>query len=203
MIFDWTDGAGQRWQGATLAAILTARGLTPAPDALAELILEMLPDERADAVMGSDLSTSDEAVRRYLSLPYLAVCTDGFNQPWLAPCHPRSYGAFPKVLGEYVRDKGALPLETALMKMTSLPASLMGLADRGVLRAGMRADVVVFDAETVGERATFGTPAAPAGIDFVLVNGMVVVDRRAGGDGFRLEGGSPRGGPGMVLRRPV
>ncbi|MEV1003975.1 amidohydrolase family protein [Nonomuraea sp. NPDC050202] len=203
VVFDWTDGAGQRWQGVTLAAILTARGRTPSPEALAELILEMLPDERADAVMGSDLSTSDDAVRRYLSLPYLAVCTDGFNQPWLAPCHPRSYGAFPKVLGEYVRDKRALPLESALMKMTSLPASLMGLADRGVLRAGLRADVVVFDEATVGERATFGAPAAPAGIDFVLVNGVVVVDRRAGGDGFRLEDGSPGGGPGMVLRRPV
>ncbi|GAA2846512.1 N-acyl-D-amino-acid deacylase family protein [Nonomuraea rubra] len=203
VVFDWTDEAGQRWQGATLAAILTARGLTLTPEALAELILEMLPDERADAVMGSDLSTSDDAVRRYLSLPYLAVCTDGFNQPWLAPCHPRSYGAFPKVLGEYVRDKRALPLETALMKMTSLPASLMGLADRGVLRAGLRADVVLFDEATVGERATFGTPAAPSGIDFVLVNGVVVVDRRAGGDGFRLEGGAPRGGPGMVLRRPA
>ncbi|MEU6723608.1 amidohydrolase family protein [Nonomuraea wenchangensis] len=201
VVFDWTDGDGRRWQGKTLAGILTARGLTPTPDAEAELILEMLPDEHSDAVMGTDLSTSDDAVRRYLSLPYLAVCTDGFNQPWLAPCHPRSYGAFPKVLGEYVREKRALPLETAVMKMTSLPASLMGLTDRGVLRAGAWADVVVFDEASVGERATFDAPAAPTGIDFVLVNGVVVVDRRAAGDGFRLDAAASGALPGRVLRR--
>ncbi|MEV1178629.1 amidohydrolase family protein, partial [Nonomuraea sp. NPDC049784] len=185
VVFDWTDGQGRRWQGMSLARILAARGVAPTPETAAALILEMLPDERDDAVMGSDLSTSDDAVRRYLSLPYVAICTDGFNQPWLAPCHPRSYGAFPKVLGEYVRVKRALPLETALRKMTSVPASLMGLADRGTLRVGMRGDVVVFDEATVGENATFDTPAAPSGVDVVLVNGVVTVDRRAGGDGFR------------------
>ncbi|MFB4283903.1 amidohydrolase family protein [Nonomuraea sp. MTCD27] len=203
VVFDWTDGQGRRWQGLSLARILAARGVTPTPEAEADLILEMLPDERDDAVMGSDLSTSDGAVRRYLSLPYVAICTDGFNQPWLAPCHPRSYGAFPKVLGEYVREKQALPLETALRKMTAVPASLMGLADRGTLRVGMRGDVVVFDEATVGEKATFEAPAAPDGIEVVLVNGVVTVDRRmAAGDGFRLDAGSLHGGPGMVLRRP-
>ncbi|MFI7610488.1 amidohydrolase family protein [Nonomuraea terrae] len=201
VVFDWTDGQGRNWRGMSLAEILTERGAAPTPEAVAELILEMLPDERDDAVMGTDVSSSDDAVRRYLSLPYVAVCTDGFNQPWLAPCHPRSYGAFPKVLGEYVREKRALPLEDALRKMTSVPAALIGLPDRGILRPGMRADVVVFDEATVGEHATFDAPAAPGGIEVVLVNGVVAVDRRtADGDGFRLAAGTD--GPGMVLRRP-
>ncbi|MFG1944120.1 amidohydrolase family protein [Nonomuraea sp. NPDC048826] len=199
VVFDWTDGRGHRWQGASLARILVARGVGPTPESVAELILEMLPDERSDAVMGTDVSSTDDAVRRYLSLPYLAVCTDGFNQPWLSPCHPRTYGAFPRVLGEYVREQRALPLETALRKMTALPAELMGLTDRGVLRPGLQADVVVFDEATVGERATFEAPAAPAGIDFVLVNGVLAVDHRTP-EGFRLTD-SPAGGPGAVLRR--
>ncbi|WP_166427513.1 N-acyl-D-amino-acid deacylase family protein [Nonomuraea mesophila] len=198
VVFDWTDGTGRRWQGAPLSRILTERGGDATPEAVADLILEMLPDERDDAVMGTDLSTSDDTVRRYLAVPYLAICTDGFNQPWLTPCHPRSYGAFPKVLGEYVREKRALPLETALRKMTAVPAALMGLTDRGVLRVGAYGDVVVFDAATVGENATFDAPAAPSGIDFVLVNGMLTVDRRQADD-FRLGAGYA---PGMVLRGP-
>ncbi|MGV9798859.1 N-acyl-D-amino-acid deacylase family protein [Mycobacterium sp. NPDC003449] len=203
VVFDWTDSERRRWKGVSLARILAARGLDANPEAVAELILEMLPDERGDAVMGTDLSSSDDAVRRYLGLPYLAVCTDGFNQPWLAPCHPRSYGTFPKVLGSYVRDKRVLPLETALQKMTAVPASLLKLADRGALRAGMWADVVVFDEATVAERATFETPAAPSGIDFVLVNGVIAVDRRISpDDGFCLSADSGSGGPGLVLRRP-
>ncbi|MDV3129482.1 amidohydrolase family protein [Mycobacterium sp. 21AC1] len=203
VVFDWTDRQERHWKGASLARILIERGLEASPEAVAELILEMLPDERGDAVMGTDLSTSDDAVRRYLSLPYLAVCTDGFNQAWLAPCHPRSYGAFPKVLGSYVREKQTLPLETALRKMTAVPAGILNLADRGVLRAGSWADVVVFDDRAVAERATFETPAAPDGIDFVLVNGVIAVDRRVpDGDGFCLGTAAGQGGPGLVLRRP-
>ncbi|QFY11139.1 amidohydrolase family protein [Nonomuraea phyllanthi] len=196
VVFDWTDGTGRRWQGVPLSRILGERGIDVTPESVADLILEMLPDERDDAVMGTDLSTSDETVRRYLALPYVAICTDGFNQPWLAPCHPRSYGAFPKVLGEYVREKGALPLETALRKMTAVPAALMGLTDRGVLRVGAYGDVVVLDPATVGENATFDRPAAPSGIDVVLVNGTLAVDRRQT-DEFRLGAGRA---PGLVLR---
>ncbi|MEO3887313.1 amidohydrolase family protein [Nonomuraea sp. B5E05] len=190
VVFDWTDTSQKRWQGITLSGILKARGVEATPEGVADLILEMLPFESQDTLMGTDISSSDESVKRYLALPYVSICTDGFNQPWLAPCHPRNYSAFPKVLGEYVRDKQALPLETALRKMTAVPAAIMGLTDRGVLRTGNHADIVIFDEATIGENATFATPAAPSGIDYVLVNGVITV-----------ESGNFRGvTPGMVLR---
>ncbi len=92
-------------------------------------------------------------------------------------CHPRSYGTFPRVLGKYVREEGVLTLEEAVRKMSGLPAERFGLADRGVIREGAWADLVLFDANTVIDRATFGDPHQyPAGIPYVIVNGQVVID---------------------------
>ncbi|MGE0359316.1 MAG: amidohydrolase family protein [Vicinamibacterales bacterium] len=86
--------------------------------------------------------------------------------------HPRYYGTFPRVLGRYVREQGALTWEEAVRKMTGLPAATIGLVDRGLLAAGMAADVVVFDPATVRDHATFEAPMRPsAGIRYVLVNG--------------------------------
>lgn len=105
--------------------------------------------------------------------------------------HPRSYGTFPRILGQYVREQGSLTLQQAIRKMTSAAAGRLGLADRGQLREGWWADVVVFDPATVADRATFADPHQyPAGIGHVLVNGQVVV-----------EGGRHTGRtPGQVLR---
>ncbi len=90
--------------------------------------------------------------------------------------HPRAYGTFPRILGKYVREEKALTLQQAIRKMTSAAANRIGLADRGQLRTGWCADVVVFDPETVIDRATFADPHQfPAGIEYVLVNGQVVV----------------------------
>jgi dihydroorotase/N-acyl-D-amino-acid deacylase len=81
------------------------------------------------------------------------------------------------VLGRYVRDEKVLTLEQAVNKMTGMPAARLGLADRGVLRTGAYADIVVFDPERVADRATFDAPHQyPAGIEFVLINGVVEVD---------------------------
>ena len=92
--------------------------------------------------------------------------------------HPRSWGTFPRVLGHYVRDTHDLTLEDAVRKMTAWPAQRMGLTDRGVLREGLRADLVVFDPATVADKATFAQPvAAPTGIVDVVVNGAVAVHR--------------------------
>jgi len=201
VIFDWTDGAGRRWRGQTVGQILTERGTDPSVDAIADLLIEMLPDEREDDLLGSDISTSDDAVSQYMALDYVAICTDGFNQPWLSACHPRNYGAFPQVLGEYVREKRVISLEQALRKMTVVPAQAMGLTDRGVLAEGMWADVVVFDPAVICDNATFETPAAPDGIDVVLVNGTLVIDRSdATGDGFMADQAAPLSAPGAVLR---
>src|SRR5690606_13307859 len=91
--------------------------------------------------------------------------------------HPRAFGSFPRVLGHYVREEGVLQLEDAVRKMTSLAAQRVGIADRGVLKRGMYADVVVFDPATVRDEATFTDPHRIAtGILWVFVNGEAVVE---------------------------
>lgn len=107
--------------------------------------------------------------------------------------HPRSFGTHPRVLAKYVREERLFTLEEAIRKMTALPAARLGLADRGVLRAGMKADVVVFDPATVKDTATFKDPEQyAAGIEWVLGNGAAVVAE-----------GKPTGAlPGRVLRGP-
>src|SRR5256885_8302478 len=90
--------------------------------------------------------------------------------------HPRSYGTFPRVLGEYAREQRVLTLAQAIHKMTGLPARRLGLRDRGVIAVGRKADLVVFDARRVADRATYeNTHQYPAGIEHVLVNGRLVI----------------------------
>ena len=96
----------------------------------------------------------------------------------LATQHPRGWGTYPKILGEYVRERGVLSLEEAIRKMTGLPAMFLGLQDRGLVKEGFWADLVVFDPATVASGATYGDPyGGPEGIDYVLVNGALAVDR--------------------------
>jgi dihydroorotase/N-acyl-D-amino-acid deacylase len=91
--------------------------------------------------------------------------------------HPRAFGTFPRILGHYVRDEHVIPLEMAIRKMTSLAAERVGLHDRGLLRPGMYADVVVFDPATIADRATYDRPKlVSAGMRYVFVNGVAVVD---------------------------
>src|SRR5918999_5445909 len=92
--------------------------------------------------------------------------------------HPRYYGTFPRVLGRYARELKVVPFEEAVRKMTSMNADKIGLKDRGRLRQALAADVVVFDANTVIDRATFERPHQyPVGIQYVVVNGVVTIDR--------------------------
>ena len=106
--------------------------------------------------------------------------------------HPRAYGTFPRILSKYVRDDKALRLEDAIRKFTALPAQRMRLADRGVLKSGMWADVVVFDPETIHDAATFERPnQLSEGMRFVLVNGVPVIE----------EGKMTNALPGKVLSR--
>jgi N-acyl-D-amino-acid deacylase len=98
---------------------------------------------------------------------------DGMGLP-----HPRSYGTFARVLADYVRERGVLSLEDAVRKMTSWPAQRMGLSDRGLLREGLRADVVIFDAAAVEDHASWTAPLRPAtGIADVIVNGVLTLDQ--------------------------
>lgn len=122
-------------------------------------------------------SMDEENVRMQLRLPWITVATDaGGHDPATAaavgPVHPRGYGTYPRVLGRYVRDEGLLTLEEAVRKMSSAVADRLGLRERGLLRAGCYADVVVFDPATVGDRATFERPhQLSVGVRDVWVNG--------------------------------
>ncbi len=94
--------------------------------------------------------------------------------------HPRSYGTFPRVLGHYVRERKVLKLEEAVRKMTSFPARRLGLNDRGSIREGMKADIVVFDPARVRDTATLDNPKQyPEGIQIVIVNGEIVFENGA------------------------
>jgi N-acyl-D-amino-acid deacylase len=91
---------------------------------------------------------------------------------------PRTYGSYPRVLGEFVRERALLGLEEAVRKMTSAPAARLGLSDRGRLADGLLADIVIFDPTSVASNATYDEPRRfPTGIDYVIVNGTLVVDR--------------------------
>ena len=125
---------------------------------------------------------SEDDVRTAMRYPWVSVGTDsdarrrdgplGAGQP-----HPRTYGTFPRILGRYVRDEHVLSLPEAIRKMTSLAASQMKIADRGAIKEGNFADVVIFDPKTVIDTATFEKPQQyPVGVETVIVNGVVTVD---------------------------
>ena len=114
----------------------------------------------------------EEDVRKILAFPATMIGSDGL--PRDKHPHPRLWGTFPRVLGQYSRDVGLFPLETAVHKMTGLSAQTFNLKDRGVVREGAYADLVLFDPATVADVATFESPTRLArGISDVLVNGTV------------------------------
>ncbi|MBT8338121.1 MAG: D-aminoacylase, partial [Gemmatimonadetes bacterium] len=124
-------------------------------------------------------SMSEDDVETYGALPWVATASDGglAHPDDRGSVHPRFYGTFPRKIAYYARDRGVLTVEDAVRSMTSLPAVLMGFDDRGSIREGYRADVVVFDLEELEDRTTFFEPHAyPSGIEHVLVNGEAVVE---------------------------
>jgi N-acyl-D-aspartate/D-glutamate deacylase len=142
------------------------------------------------------LSMSEDNVRMQLPHPAMMFCTDGLGVSTAGPMamgimHPRFCGTYPRIFGRYVRE-GVLSLEAASWKASGLQAQKLGLADRGLIREGYKADLVLFDPDTIQDRATYAKPLKyPVGIDAVLVNGEVLV-----------EGGRrTRARPGRVLRR--
>lgn len=145
------------------------------------------------SIVGHGMSEANTT--RFLVHPLGAICSDAGARRATGPLsegspHPRAYGSFPRVLGKYVREERAMPLEEAVRKMTSLPAGILHLGDRGTVAVGKAADLVVFDPATVADTATFEAPHSyPVGIPHVIVGGEVVV-----------EGGEPTGAlPGRVL----
>jgi dihydroorotase/N-acyl-D-amino-acid deacylase len=165
-------------EGRTLADWAGRLGLDATPQTGAQLVVEAIRQGGASAIY----HVMDEAdVERIMRHPWVAIASDGrLVRPGDGHPHPRWYGTFPRVLGVYVRDRGVLSIEEAVRKMTSLPADRLGLSDRGRLRNGARADLIVFDPATIADMGTFEEPHQyPVGISWVIVNGEVVVDRGA------------------------
>jgi N-acyl-D-amino-acid deacylase len=159
--------------GMTLSQVASLRGSDPATTFM-ELIAasEAMREETGrptDTIIGTSMLTDDVAA--LMAWQHTNICTDGS----LVDLHPRGAGAFSRVLGRYVREQGLLTLEEAVHKMTSLAAAHMGFDDRGVIRPGATADLVLFDPDTVIDNATPREPAAlSSGIHTVWVNGVAV-----------------------------
>ena len=177
--------------GMNVEEIAAEWGIEP-EEAVVRLNLE---EEGVVAVVIHNRAESD--VRYFMTQPLAmfgsdgrAISPDGLYAE--AKPHPRFYGTYPRALGRYVREQGAMSLETAVHKMTGFPAERLGLRDRGFVRDGMAADLVVFDPATVMDRATFEEPHQyPVGISHVLVNGEPIVK----------DGAHTGARPGRVLRR--
>lgn len=153
------------YEGKTLDEMARMRGQD-----LFEAILDLLVEEET-AVAAIAHVMGERDVRRVMAHPQTMIGTDGFPQREGKP-HPRTYGTYPRVLERYVRELGVLTLEQAVHKSTGMVAAKLGLTDRGVLRPGARADVVVFDFAGLRDRATYEDPRhGPEGLDHVFVNG--------------------------------
>ncbi len=173
MISAVPDGANAGAAGRMLADIAADAGDRPT-----DTMFRLLAEER-DRVQMVIFGMDEADVRTVMTHPQVAVASDGWTLDPKAggTPHPRSYGTYARVLGTYVREQGVLPLEEAVRKMTSLPASRLGCDDLGVIRAGARADLVAFDPERIADRATFEAPHRFAvGVELVVVNGQVVID---------------------------
>jgi N-acyl-D-amino-acid deacylase len=130
--------------------------------------------EEENSVGMVDFYGTEEHVKQFIKRPEQNVCTDGLlgGKP-----HPRVYGAFPRILGKYVREDGVLSLEEAICKMTSKPARVFGFDDRGLIKEGMKADIVVFDPQIIIDKGTYIEPRQfPEGINNVIINGEPVID---------------------------
>jgi N-acyl-D-amino-acid deacylase len=179
-----------KWAGRSLADIareMRVDWVTAAMDLLAS------EDQRIGTIY---FMMSEENVALGLRQPWIKIGTDaGGMDPDSATglAHPRTYGTYPRILGKYVRDEGVLPLEDAIRKMTSAVATRLSIADRGLIREGLYADLVVFDPGTIADRSTFEEPhQLSVGMRHVFVNGVAVV----------RDGAHTGAKPGRVVRGP-
>jgi dihydroorotase/N-acyl-D-amino-acid deacylase len=182
----------EQYMGKTLAQVAALRH-TDAIETLLDLLVE---DDGYTSVAVFGMSEPDVALA--LEQPWVSIDNDsqgtspdgllGKEHP-----HPRAYGTFPRILRKYVREQPRLTLEDAIRKFSSLPAQRMRLGERGVLKVGMWADVVVFDPDSVRDRATFAKPnQLSVGMRWVLVNGIPVI----------ADGQATGALPGQVIRGP-
>jgi N-acyl-D-amino-acid deacylase len=182
----------KKWEGKQLTEVAAAWK----KDAIETMFDFILADSaRTDRVV---FGMTEEDLRMAMGQPWVSFCTDASERATDGPLfkgkpHPRAYGSFPRILARYVRESKILSLEDAIRKMTSLPAQRVGLKDRGLLKPGFYADIVVFDPDSVADKATFENPHQYSeGMSIVFVNGKPV-----------WENGKFTGNlPGSVLRGP-
>jgi N-acyl-D-amino-acid deacylase len=179
------------YQGKTVAQISEEIGKDPI-----ETVMDIIVECNCFAFMNI-MTQSEDNVRMFIRHPKVMIGSDAaafapYGLLGMTMPHPRTYGTFPRVLGKYVREEKLLSLPEAVRKMTSLPASRLGLKDRGIIAPNKKADLVLFNADAIADRATYQDPNRyPVGISMVIVNGQVVV-----------EDGKHTGAlPGKVLRK--
>jgi N-acyl-D-amino-acid deacylase len=185
----------RRYEGMRLSEIARARGDADPADTCLTLMAE-----DGGRISGMFHTMAEEDVRLVMKQPWVAIASDGSAISLDAPGvpHPRNYSTNARVLGYYVRDQHVLTLEDAIRKMTSLPAQILGLRDRGQLREGFAADIVVFDPSKIGETNSFEQPKSYAtGVRWVLVNGTPVIEN---GEHTGAMPGVPLLGPGTRTR---
>ncbi len=191
MISEVTLPQHRRYQGLRVDAAARLAG-----QETLEFVLDLLHAEKTE-VDAIYFVMSEDNLRLILQKPYVMIGSDSGCRAHYGPLstgrpHPRTFGSFARILGRYARDERLFDLPTAIRKMTSDPCRRLGIADRGRLRPGCKADVVLFDPDRVNDTATYEEPIRyPAGIEMVLVNGVAAV-----------EGGQHTGArPGQILRR--
>jgi len=188
----------ENWQGKRLSEIAESQKKNPL-DALFDFIIA---DHGQTGAIFFMMSEAD--MKAALRSPFVSICTDSGARATDGPLagsksHPRGWGTYPRILGHYVRDEHLMPLEFAIHKMTGLPASNVGLKQRGLLREGYFADITIFNPNTVIDRATFEEPNQyPIGINFVIVNGKIEVNQA---QRTPAEAGRVLRGPGYSGRR--
>ncbi len=181
---------GKQFMGKTLAEAARIRGESP-EDAVIDMVLE--DDSRIQCVY---FSMSEDNIRKKIALPWVSFCSDAasLDPAWATDMtHPRAYGSFARVLGKFSRNEKIIPLREAIRRLTSFPAANLKIKNRGSLKEGYFADVVVFDPETVSDHATFKKPHQySTGVSHVFVNGEQVL----------REGEHTGAKPGRVVRGP-
>jgi N-acyl-D-aspartate/D-glutamate deacylase len=162
--------ANPAWQGKTLAALAERQNKSPL-----DLVLDI---ERQGGAQIVDFAMKEEDVRLIMPQPFVATGSDGSAQvPGPTVPHPRSYGTFPRKIGRYAIEEKIIPVEQAIRSASGLPADILGVPERGYLKAGYYADVVVFNPSTFRDRATFDKPHQYAtGVRYLFVNGVPAID---------------------------
>ena len=175
MVSTVLDPSLRKWEGKNLVQIGKEMGKDPR-DAAMDLVIA---DRGETSVIISIMREDD--VRLALSHPMMAIGTDSGARAEDGPLsesksHPRAWGSFPRILGKYVRDEKLMPLEEAVRRFTSRPATRLGIADRGLLKPGFKADITIFNPDTIRDRSTFEDPTHYSeGVIHVFVNGQAVV----------------------------